>query len=48
MRDDVAENYTLPPVNNSLCNASPANIPRSHLSNDSDSGDDWVHISGSI
>ena len=45
MCDDVAANYTPPPpLNNALGDASPANSPRSSLSNDSDSGDDWVHI----
>ena len=48
MRDSVAANYTLPPFNNALGDASPANSPRSSLSNDSDSVEDWVHISGSI
>ena len=40
MCDDVAANYTLPPMNNALGDASPTNSPRSSLSNDSDSGDD--------
>ena len=46
MRNDIAANYTPPPppMNNALGDASPANIPRSPLSNDSDPGDDWVHI----
>ena len=35
MRDDVAANYTFPPLNNALGDASPANSPRSSLSNDS-------------
>ena len=47
MRDDIAANYTFPLVNNALGDASPANSPRSPLSNYSDSDDDWVHISGS-
>ena len=47
MRDDVAAKYTFPPVNNDLGDASPANSPNYSLSNDSNSGDDWVHISGS-
>ena len=47
MRDDVAANYASSSMNHALDDASPANIPRSPLSNDSDSGDDWVHISGS-
>ena len=37
MSDDVAENYTFPPLNNALGMASPANSPRSSLSNDTDS-----------
>ena len=48
MRDDVAANYTFRPLNNALGDVSPPNIPRSSLSNDSDSGEYWVHISGSI
>ena len=48
MHDEVAVNYTFSPMNNALGDASPANSPRSSLSNDSKSGDDWVHISGSI
>ena len=48
MRDDVAANYTFLPMNKALGDASLANNPRSSLSNDSDSGDDWVHISWSI
>ena len=48
MRDDVAENYTPSLLNNALGDASPANSPRSSLSNDSDSCEDWVHISGSV
>ena len=46
MRDDVAMNYTFTPMNNSLGDASSNNSPRSSLSNDSDSSDNWVHISG--
>ena len=45
--DDVAANYDPPPVNNDLGDASPANSPRSPLSNYSNSGDNWVQISGS-
>ena len=48
MLDDVAANYTFPSMNNALGDASPANSPRSYLSNDYDSSDNWVHISGSI
>ena len=48
IRDYVAANYTFPPMNNDLGYASPANSLRSSLSNDSNSGEDWVHISGSI
>ena len=48
MRDDVAANYNPPPLNNALGYASPANSPRSSLSNDSVYFEDWVHISGSI
>ena len=47
MRDDVAANYTFPPVNNALGDASPANSHIPPLSIDSESGDDWVHIIGS-
>ena len=47
MRDDVAANDASSPVNHALGDASPTNIPRSPSSNDSESGDDWVHISGS-
>ena len=47
MCDDVAANYARCPVNHYLGDAFPANIPRSPSSNDSDSGDNWVHISGS-
>ena len=48
MRDEVAVNYTFPLLNNAFGDAFPANSPRSSLYNDSDSGEDWVHISGSI
>ena len=47
MRDDFAANYASFPMNHDLGDAPPANIPRSPSSNDSDSGDDWFHISGS-
>ena len=46
MHDDIAVNYTF--LNNALGDSSLANIPRSSLSNDSDFGKDWFHISGSI
>ena len=48
MCDDVAANYYFPPMNNYFGYASPANSHRSSLSNDSNSIDNWVHISGSI
>ena len=48
MSDDVAANYTFPPLNNALGVAFPANSPRSSLSNDTDSCDNWVHVGGSI
>ena len=48
MRDGVAANYTSAPLNNALVDASPANSLKSSSSNDSDSGEEWVHISGSI
>ena len=46
IRDDVAANYDLPPVNNALGDAPPANSLSSSFSNDFDSSDDWVHIIG--
>ena len=47
MRDDVAANYASSSMNHALDDASPANIPMYPSSNDSDSGDNWVQISGS-
>ena len=47
MRDYIAANYACSPVNHALGDASPANTPRSPLSNDSDYGDNWIVTSGS-
>ena len=44
LHDDVTMGYDFPPGNNLLVDASPANSPRSLSSNNSDSGDDWVHV----
>ena len=47
MRDEVASNYASSPMNNALGGASPANSPRSPLSNESDSDDGWIDIGAS-
>ena len=48
MSDDVTANYVFPFLNYALGMDSLANSPRSSLSNDTKSCDDWVHVGVSI
>ena len=48
MSDDVTASYVFPSLNDSLGMAYPANRPRSSLSNDTKSCDNWVYVGVSI